>query len=161
MLNPNKCVFGVSARKLLGFLVLQRGIKTNPEKIKAIEVMQPPARIKDVQKLMGCLAPLSRFMSRLAERALPLLKLLRKSRPFVWNEDVDEVFQELKQYLMSLPIMVAPEPDEPLMLYIKATTEVVRMVLIAEWPKPKQPQAHRGALTVRSRSQDPDPTEGA
>jgi hypothetical protein len=47
-LNPNKCVFGVSAGKLLGFLVTYRGIEANPEKIKAIEAMRPPARIKDV-----------------------------------------------------------------------------------------------------------------
>jgi hypothetical protein len=61
-LNPDKCVFGVSAGKLLGFLVSHRGIEANPEKIKAIEAMRPPARIKDVQKLMGSLAALSRFI---------------------------------------------------------------------------------------------------
>jgi hypothetical protein len=55
-LNPNKCVFGVSAGKLLGFLVSHRGIEANPEKIKVIEAMRPPARIKDVQKLAGSLA---------------------------------------------------------------------------------------------------------
>jgi hypothetical protein len=50
-LNPDKCIFGVSAGKLLGFLVSYRGIEANLEKIKAIEAMRPPARIKDVQKL--------------------------------------------------------------------------------------------------------------
>jgi hypothetical protein len=52
-LNPDKCVFGVSAGRLLGFLVSHRGIEANPEKIKAIEAMRPPARIKDVHKLTG------------------------------------------------------------------------------------------------------------
>jgi hypothetical protein len=88
-LNPDKCVFGVSARKLLGFLVLHRGIEANPEKIKAIEAMRPPARIKDVQKLTGSLAALSRFISRLAERALPFFKLLWKSVPFSWTEEAE------------------------------------------------------------------------
>jgi hypothetical protein len=55
-LNPNKCVFGVSAGKLLGFLVSHRGIEANPENIRAIEAMRPPTRIKDVQKLAGSLA---------------------------------------------------------------------------------------------------------
>jgi hypothetical protein len=82
MLNPDKCVFGVSARKLIGFLVLNRGIEANPEKIKAIDGMRPPAHIKDVQKLMGCLATLRRFISRLAERAFPFFKMLLKSGPF-------------------------------------------------------------------------------
>jgi hypothetical protein len=42
-LNPEKCIFGVSAGKLLGFLVSHRGIEANPEKIKAIETIRPPA----------------------------------------------------------------------------------------------------------------------
>jgi hypothetical protein len=78
-LNPEKCIFGVSAGKLLGFLVSYRDIEANPEKIKAIEVMRPPTRVKDIQKLTGSLAALSRFISRLAERALSFFKLLRKS----------------------------------------------------------------------------------
>jgi hypothetical protein len=51
MLNPDKCVFEVSTGKLLSFLVLYQGIEANPEKIKAIEEMRPPAHMKDVQKL--------------------------------------------------------------------------------------------------------------
>jgi hypothetical protein len=47
-LNPDKCVFGVTVGKLLGFLVSYRGIETNPEKIRTIEAMLPPAHIKDV-----------------------------------------------------------------------------------------------------------------
>jgi hypothetical protein len=47
-LNLDKCVFGVSAGKLLGFRVSHRGIESNPEKIKAIEAMRPLARIKDI-----------------------------------------------------------------------------------------------------------------
>jgi hypothetical protein len=86
-LNPEKCIFGVSAGKLLGFLVSYRGIEANPEKIKAIEVMRPPARIKDIQKLTGSLAALSRFISMLAERVLPFFKLLQKLGPFSWTEE--------------------------------------------------------------------------
>jgi hypothetical protein len=82
------------------------------------------------------LTALSRFISRLAERALPFFKLLQKSGPFVWTNDAEEAFQELKRYLTSPPVMVAPEPGEPLLLYIAATSEAVRMVLVAEWLDP-------------------------
>jgi hypothetical protein len=67
MLNPNKCVFRVSARKLVGFLVLHHRIDATTEKIHVIEVMRPPACIKDVQKLTGCRAALNRFISRLTD----------------------------------------------------------------------------------------------
>jgi hypothetical protein len=95
-LNPDKCVFGVSVGKLLGFLVSHQGIEANPEKIRAIEAMRPPSRIKDVQKLTGSLAAFSRFISRLAERALPFSKLLWKSGPFSWTEEAEQALQELK-----------------------------------------------------------------
>jgi hypothetical protein len=131
-LNPDKCVFCVSAGKLLGFLVSHQGIEANPGKIKAIEAMRPPTRIKDVQKLTGSLATLSRFISRLAERALPFFKLLRKSGPFSWIEEVEQAFQVLKQHLVSLPILVALEPGELLYLYIVAAAEAVSMVLVVE-----------------------------
>jgi hypothetical protein len=73
-------------------LVSYRGIEANPEKIRTIEAMRPPACVKDMQKLTGCLAALSRFISRLAKRALPFFKLLWKFEPFVWTEDAEEAF---------------------------------------------------------------------
>jgi hypothetical protein len=91
--------------------------------------MQPPVHIKDVQKLTGCLATLSRFISRLVEWALPFVKLLWKSTPFVW---IEEAVQGLKRYLTSPPVMVAPELVEPLLLYIMATTNAMSMVLVTE-----------------------------
>jgi hypothetical protein len=109
---------------LLGFLVSHRGIEANLEKIRAIEATRPPARIKDVQKLAGSLAALSRFISRLVERALPFFKLMRKSGPFSWTEEAERAFQEVKQHLVSLPILVAPEPGESLYLYISAASEI-------------------------------------
>jgi hypothetical protein len=151
-LNPDKCVFGVSAGKLLGFLISHRGIEANPEKIKAIEAMRPLARIKDAQKLMGSLVALSRFISRLAERALPFFKLLRKSNPFSWTEEAEQAFQELKQHLVSLPILVAPEPREPLYLYITAGAEAVSMVLVVERTaqEDQEPEGSGPATGVRT-----------
>ena len=84
-LNPEKCVFGVPSGKLLGFLVSHRGIETNPDKIKAIDQMEAPRKIKDVQRLNGCVTALGRFISRLGERALPFFKLLKQRGPIQWT----------------------------------------------------------------------------
>ena len=81
-LNPEKCVFGVPRGMLLGFIVSERGIEANPEKIAAITNMGPIKDLKGVQRVMGCLAALSRFISRLDERGLPLYRLLRKTERF-------------------------------------------------------------------------------
>ena len=88
-LNPEKCVFGVPAGKLLGFLVSSRGIEANPEKIRAIEQMRPPARLKEVQRLAGCMAALERFISKLGERGLSLFKLLKKTGHFDWTPEAE------------------------------------------------------------------------
>src|SRR5438132_9713179 len=69
-LNPEKCVFGVPSRKLLGFIVSYHGIEANPEKLKDIFRMHSPTKLKDVQRLTGCTAALSRFVSRLGQRAM-------------------------------------------------------------------------------------------
>jgi hypothetical protein len=84
-LNPEKCVFGVPRGMLLGFMVSERGIEANPEKIAAITNMGPIKDLKGVQRVMGCLAGLSRFISRLGEKVLPLYRLLRKTERFTWT----------------------------------------------------------------------------
>jgi hypothetical protein len=112
--------------------VSHRGIEANPDKIWTIEVMRPPARLKDVQRLTGSLTALIRFISRLAVRALPFFKLMRGFGPFTWTDEAEQAFQEMKQYLTFLPVLVAPDLGETLFLYLAATTEVISMVLVAE-----------------------------
>jgi hypothetical protein len=70
-LNPEKCIFGVSCGMLLGYIVSQRGIEPNPEKVVALDRMGPIRDLKGVQRVLGCLAALSRFISQLDEKGLP------------------------------------------------------------------------------------------
>jgi hypothetical protein len=81
-LNPEKCVFGVPRGMLLGYIVSQRRIEPNPEKVTALEWMGPIRDLKGVQKVLGCLAALSHFISWLDEKGLPLYWLLRKHGHF-------------------------------------------------------------------------------
>ena len=75
-LNPTKCVFSVPSEKLPGFIVSSRGIEANPTKVNAIRYMKPPWRKKNLIKLTGCTAALSRLISRLGDKGLPFFKLL-------------------------------------------------------------------------------------
>ena len=70
-LNPTKCAFGVSAGKFLGFMVNNRGIKANPDKIKAVLDMHPPSNTKEIQRLTGRIAALSHFVSRSSDKCQP------------------------------------------------------------------------------------------
>ena len=108
-LNPEKCVFCVPSGKLLGFFVSQRGIEANPDKTKVIEKIEVPRRVKDVRRLVGCVAALSRFISKSAERALPFFKILKKAGPMKWTPEAEAALQDLRRYLSSMPILVAPK----------------------------------------------------
>ena len=109
-LNPTKCVFGVPAGKLLGFIISKRGIEANPDKIKGIQNLKKPEGLKDVQKITGCIAALSRFIARLGEKAIPLYRLLKKSDKLMWDQEADDAFELLKETLSEAPVLVAPEP---------------------------------------------------
>jgi hypothetical protein len=76
----------------LGNIVSYDGIRPNPIKVKALLDMQPPKNVKDIQKLTGCIAALSRFISRLGKKGMPFFKLLKASKKFIWSEEVDAAF---------------------------------------------------------------------
>jgi hypothetical protein len=71
-LNPKKYTFGVQKGKILDCIISAKGIDPNPDKVQAILNMRIPENIKAVQKLTGRLAALNRFVSKSAERSLPI-----------------------------------------------------------------------------------------
>src|SRR5664279_2272576 len=137
-LNPLKCVFGVPSGQLLGFIVSQRGIEVNPEKIKAILDIKRPTCLKDVQRLTGSAAAVSRFISRLGDKALPLYKLLKKPDKFVWTEEADNALTQLKKALTEAPTLASPREDEPMLLYLAATNRVISASVVVERKKAGQ-----------------------
>jgi ribonuclease HI len=120
---------------LLGFIVSKRGIEANLEKITVITKMGPIRDLKGIQRVTGCLAALSRFISRLGEKALPLYRLLKKSEHFSWTLEAKEALAKLKATLSNSPILVPPTLGESLLLYVAATTQVVSLVLVVERAK--------------------------
>ena len=100
-LNPAKCAFEVSVRKFLGFIVNHQGIKANPDKIKAVLDMPSPSGIKEIQRLTGRIAALSRFVSRASDKCQPFFQVLKKT--FQWDAKCEEAFSALKTYLSSPP----------------------------------------------------------
>ena len=109
-LNPNKCAFGVTVGKFLGFMVSQRGIEVNPEKIRAIMELEPSKTIKEVQSLNGKIAALNRFISKATDKCLPFFRTLRKS--FEWTDEYQKAFEELEKYLSSLPLLNPSKPGK-------------------------------------------------
>jgi hypothetical protein len=82
--------------------------------------------------VLGCLAALSRFISRLDEKGLPLYRLLKKHEHFSWTVEAREALDKLKATLAHAPILTPPQNGEPLYLYVAATTQVVSTVIMVE-----------------------------
>ncbi|CAL9026207.1 unnamed protein product, partial [Prunus brigantina] len=112
-LNTSKCAFGVASGKFLGFMISQRGIEANPEKIRAIIDMRVPKTKKEVQSLTGRVAALARFISKATDRCAPFFKALKGSkRQIDWTSECDRAFDDLKNYMSRAPLLHALQDAE-------------------------------------------------
>ena len=106
-LNPSKYTFGVSTEKFLRFIISQRGIEANLEKIQAILDLSPPQTTIEMQHLMGRIIALNCFISKSVEHYLSFFKTLRQAQSFQWNEDCRNSFGQLKKNLASPSLLVS------------------------------------------------------
>ncbi|WKA07083.1 hypothetical protein VitviT2T_024949 [Vitis vinifera] len=120
-LNPKKCTFGVTSGKLLGYMVSERGIEVDPDKIRAILDMPAPRTEREVRGFLGRLQYISRFIARLIDICEPIFRLLRKSQPTVWDYQCQSAFERIREYLLSPPVLAPPTPGRPLLLYLSVS----------------------------------------
>ncbi|KAL0439169.1 UNVERIFIED_CONTAM: hypothetical protein Slati_2399900 [Sesamum latifolium] len=101
--------------------------------------MKPPVNLNEVQRLAGRITTLSRFISRSAECNLPFFKALRKTKNFVWDEECQHAFHDLKTYLAELPLLTKPTPGKLLYLYLAVGQQAIISVLIKEEEEHQKP----------------------
>ncbi|XP_038985250.1 uncharacterized protein LOC120111619 [Phoenix dactylifera] len=135
----NKCAFGVISGKFLCFVVTQRGVEANPEKIRALQEIVPSRTIKEVQRLTGRVAALGRFVFRSAERCLPFFKILKRPKNFLWLEECQQAFEELRCLLASPPLLTKPQQGEVIYLYLAVSPVAVSSVLVRKEDKLQRP----------------------
>ena len=138
-LNPKKCAFGVEGGKFLGFMLTHRGIEANPKKCKAITEMRSPSGLKEIQRLVGRLTSLSRFVPKLAERTRPIIKLLKKTTKFEWRDECEQNLLQLKTFLASPSVIQKPNVHEPIIVYLAVSNEVISSVLVQEIEAEERP----------------------
>jgi len=134
-LNPEKCVFGVPTEKFLGFMLTARGIEANPDKCAAIAEMRSPKNLKEIQRLVGRLTSLARFLPRLTEKIKLILKIMKKQTADKWDDQCEAIFQQIKEMINSPSIMSRPVEELPLQLYLSISDDTISAALIQENPE--------------------------
>jgi hypothetical protein len=136
-MNPNKCAFGVSVGEFLGFLVHEGGIEVGKKSMKAIDEVIPPTNLKELQSLLGKINFVRRFISNLSQKVLPFSPLLRlkKDQKFVWGDEQQRAFNEIKEYMKEPLVLVPPQLNKPFKLYVAADTPTIVSALIQEFER--------------------------
>lgn len=98
--------------------------------IRAILELEHPKDIGGVQKLIGKIISLNRFIARSTDRNLPLFKTLRKNENFEWTQECRDALEDLKRYLTKAPLLAKPAEGEPLYPYLAVSLEAINSVLI-------------------------------
>ena len=129
-LNHDKCEIAKTSIVYLGHVITPEGIKTDPDKIKAIKHIAPPRSKKEVRSLLGSASWYRRFVPRFAQITAPLVKLTKKDERWTWNLEQEEAFRQLKGALMRSPVLACPDFTKPFQLHTDASEKGIGAALI-------------------------------
>ena len=107
--------------------------------MESITGLSTPKSLRDVQKLMGKIAALSRFISRMSDKCKPFFKSIKKNTSSLWGPEQEKVFLELKQYLSSPFILSSPLLEEDLFMYLAVSEMAVSAILFHKENKKQMP----------------------
>jgi len=128
--KPNKCDFGMTEVEFLGHKVSQEGISVNPEKVKAVEKFPTPKSVKDVRSFVSLCSFYRKFIPFFAKIAKPLNDLMHTKAKFVWTDSQQNAFDELKQRLISAPVLGHYDPEAETELHTDACTYGIGAILM-------------------------------
>nr|GEY65635.1 putative reverse transcriptase domain-containing protein [Tanacetum cinerariifolium] len=126
----SKCEFWLSSLAFLGHIVSAERITMDPAKVEAITKWPRPTSVTEVRSFLGLAGYYRRFVEGFSRLALPLTQLMRKGEKFVWNEERDKSFEELKQRLVSAPVLTLPSGSGGFQIYSDASKKGLGCVLM-------------------------------
>lgn len=128
-IEPSKCNILHTEIKYLGHFICQDGIKPTGDNIKAIKDMKTPKTIRDVRSFLGTVNFYGKFIPNIAEKRKPLNELLKKNVKFIWSAECEKAFEELKNFLISEPLLVRPNYNDTFVLTTDASDYAIGAVL--------------------------------
>lgn len=130
--NAKKCRIRQEKVPYVGHVLSKEGLKPDPEKILAVQEMQPPQNTKELKSFLGFIQYLEKFMPNMASVSAPLRELLEKQVAWHWDQEQETSFQKLKQMVSSTPILGYYDPSKPLILSVDASSKGLGVVLFQD-----------------------------
>lgn len=145
-LQPDKCGFLHKEVTYLGHIISNNGVKPDPMKIRAVQKFPKPMKIRNIREFLGLAGYYRRFIPKFSNIAKPLTNLLKKDEPFVWSEDHDRAFCELKEILCSEPLLHYPDFAKQFNITTDASNYAIGGILSQGLPGQDPPIAYTSRL---------------
>jgi hypothetical protein len=129
-LNPKKILFGLEEGKLLGHIISKDGIKIDPSRIEAIQKVEHPRNIKELQSFIGKINFLRRFIPNLVELLRNITNMLKKDTKIKWNAESKQSFEQVKHALTQAPVLISPDYTKDFYLFSFASEHTIAAVLL-------------------------------
>ena len=128
-LNPDKTFLGVKKGVLLGYVVSENGREPDPDKVAVIDELETPKNAKGISKLLGHVGWYRELIPDFAKIAVPITHLLKKDVRFVWTDECQKAFDELRSKLSTYPVLRPPDWEKPFHVYCDASNVAVGSAL--------------------------------
>jgi hypothetical protein len=128
-LNPSKCCFAAGSIVFLGHVVSKEGTRPDPGKIHAVRQFPAPTTVTNVRSFLGLTGYYHKYIKGYSRVAGPLFELTKKDVVFLWNQECQRAFDDLKKALVQAPVLVRPNFQEPFFLDVDWSTKGVGAVL--------------------------------
>ncbi|KAL0534284.1 hypothetical protein IC582_028573 [Cucumis melo] len=128
----SKCEFWLKQVSFLGHVVSKAGVSVDPAKIEAVTGWTRPSTVSEVRSFLGLAGYYRRFVEDFSRIATPLTQLTRKGAPFVWSKACEDSFQNLKQKLVTAPVLTVPDGSGSFVIYSDASKKGLGCVLMQQ-----------------------------
>ncbi|KAL0551535.1 hypothetical protein IC582_010624 [Cucumis melo] len=128
----SKCEFWLKQVSFLGHVVSKAGVSVDPAKIEAVTGWTRPSTVSEVRSFLGLASYYRRFVENFSRIATPLTQLTRKGAPFVWSKACEDSFQNLKQMLVTAPVLTVPDGSGSFVIYSDASKKGLGCVLMQQ-----------------------------
>ncbi len=129
-LNLSKCSIGQREVKFLWHILSEEGFRPDPGNVEAIVNMKPPTNVKETRRFLGMVGFYRKHIDHFSNLAAPLTDLTRKNKPFTWTVDCQRAFEDLKDKLVTSPILVRANLSKRFILETDASQHHVAAVLL-------------------------------